>query len=159
MQDRANRIGPDGPSHRIEPIRSQSSPWTASARVSTPSPRFASSLASLLRRRLVGALSFSLLGLRRAWHEEAFRVETALALVLIPLALWLGESGVQRALLIGSVLLVLIVELLNTAIEVIVNRISPELHLLSGQAKDLGSAAVLLSIVAAALTWLLVLGA
>lgn len=75
----------------------------------------------------------------------------------MPLALWLGRNGVERALLAGSVLLVMIVELLNTGIEVIVDRIGPERHPLSGFAKDLGSSAVLLSLVLAAVTWALVL--
>ena len=80
-----------------------------------------------------------------------------LALVLIPLGLYLGKTGVERALLVGSVLLVLIVELLNSAVEAAVDRISTELHELSKRAKDLGSAAVLLSLVNLATVWLLIL--
>lgn len=100
----------------------------------------------------------SLRGLRDCYRSEAaFRQEVWSACILMPLALWLGRNGVERALLAGSVLLVMIVELLNTGIEVIVDRIGPERHPLSGFAKDLGSSAVLLSLVLAAVTWALVL--
>lgn len=114
-------------------------------------------LAGLLRRRFAGALGFSIDGLRRGWNEEAFRVELIGAAVTIPLGLWLGDTAVERVLLVGSVLLVLIVELLNTAIEVVVDRISLERHAMSKHAKDLGSAAVLIALLLAALTWLLLL--
>lgn len=90
-------------------------------------------------------------------HEDAFRQELILAAVLVPLALWLGGNGVERALLIATVLLVLIVELLNSAVEATVDRISFEDHLLAKRAKDIGSAAVMLSLVTAAVVWLLVL--
>ncbi len=100
------------------------------------------------------ALGYSLAGLRAAWrHESAFRQELAIALLVIPAGLWLGQDGVEKALLVGSWLLVLIVELLNSAIEAVVDRIGPERHELAGRAKDLGSAAVLLSILLALLTW------
>jgi diacylglycerol kinase (ATP) len=79
-----------------------------------------------------------------------------ICLVLVPLALWLGENGLERALLISSLMLVLLIELLNTAVEVVVNRIGPERHELSGLAKDLGSAAVLLSLLHAGVVWVLV---
>lgn len=78
-------------------------------------------------------------------------------MVLLPLAFWLGRTGVERVLLVGSVLLVMIVELLNTGIEVVVDRISHEHHRLSGFAKDLGSSAVLISLLLAATTWVLIL--
>ncbi|MCL4720682.1 MAG: diacylglycerol kinase [Gammaproteobacteria bacterium] len=105
-------------------------------------------------RRLKDAAGYSMAGLRDAWRgEEAFRQEVSLALVLLPLALWLGQTPVERLLLAGSWLLVMIVEILNTAIEATVDRISDDYHQLSGQAKDLGSAAVFLSLVLAALTW------
>ena len=108
--------------------------------------------------RALGALRNSLRGLRAAWRtESALRQEGLLALVLLPLGLWLGDDGVQRALLGGSVLLVPIVELLNTSLECAVDRISLERNELSGQAKDLGSAAVLLTLLLCALPWLLVL--
>ena len=100
----------------------------------------------------------SLRGLRHCYHSEAaFRQEVWAACVLIPLALWLGRTGVERALLVGSVLFVMIVELLNTGIEVVVDRISHERHHLSGFAKDLGSSAVLLALLLAVITWALAL--
>jgi diacylglycerol kinase (ATP) len=100
----------------------------------------------------------SLRGLRHCYHSEAaFRQEVWAACVLIPLALWLGRTGVERVLLVGSVLFVMIVELLNTGIEVVVDRISHERHHLSGFAKDLGSSAVLLALLLAAITWSLTL--
>ncbi len=100
----------------------------------------------------------SLRGLRHCYHSEAaFRQEVWAACVLIPLALWLGRTGVERALLAGSVLFVMIVELLNTGIEVVVDRISHERHHLSGFAKDLGSSAVLLALLLAVITWALAL--
>ena len=108
-------------------------------------------------RRLVNAARYSLAGLKAALGEAAFRQELVLALVLIPLGLHLGKSGVERALLVGSVLLVLVVELLNSAVEAAVDRISTEMHELSKRAKDLGSAAVLLSLVNLATVWLLIL--
>ncbi len=89
--------------------------------------------------------------------EAAFRQELALALVVIPLGLWLGHDGVERALLIAPMLLVLIVELLNSAIEATVDRIGLERHRLAGLAKDIGSAAVLMSFILLAAVWLLVL--
>jgi diacylglycerol kinase (ATP) len=108
-------------------------------------------------RRIVNATRYSLAGLRAAWrHEAAFRQECGLAALLIPVGLWLGRSAVERSLLIGVCLLVLVVELLNSAIEAIVDRIGPEPHALSGRAKDLGSAAVLVSLVLAAVVWGLV---
>lgn len=107
--------------------------------------------------RLKRAITCSSAGFAAAWkNEEAFRQELLLCVVLVPLACWLGDSGVQRALLIGSLLVVLIVELLNTAVEVVVNRISTERHELSGLAKDLGSAAVSMSLIHAGVIWLFV---
>lgn len=97
-------------------------------------------------------------GLRLCYQSEAaFRQEAWAAVVLVPAGLWLGQSAVERALLIGSVLLVMIIELLNTGIEVVVDRIGVERHHLSGFAKDLGSAAVLLGLVLVGATWLLIL--
>jgi diacylglycerol kinase (ATP) len=90
-------------------------------------------------------------------NEAAFRQELAVAVVVIPLGLYLGRSGVERALLVGPMLLILIVELLNSAVETTVDRIGLEHHELSGLAKDIGSAAVLSSFVLLGLTWLLVL--
>ncbi len=109
-------------------------------------------------RRLVNATRYSLSGLLEALrHEDAFRQELLLVVVLTPAALWLTHDGVERALLIGSLLLVLVVELLNSAIEATVDRISLEDHRLAKRAKDYGSAAVMLALVLAALTWLFVL--
>lgn len=108
--------------------------------------------------RLIAATRWSLAGLAAAArHEEAFRQELILAALLLPLGLWLGGSGVERALLAGSVLLVLVVELVNSAVEAAVDRVSAEAHPLAGRAKDLGSAAVMLSLVNVAVVWLLVL--
>jgi diacylglycerol kinase (ATP) len=109
-------------------------------------------------RRLINATRYSLEGLAAAArHEAAFRQELLLAAILLPLGLWLGKDGVERALLVGSVLLVLVVELLNSAVEAAVDRISAEHHALAKRAKDLGSAAVMLSLASAAVVWLLVL--
>lgn len=108
-------------------------------------------------RRLWDAALFSLYGLKAAWrHETAFRQELVLIIVLLPAAWWLGATMTQRAVLIAVLLLVLIVELLNSAIEAIVDRIGAERHPLSGRAKDMGSAAVLLALIAAATVWTLV---
>ena len=108
-------------------------------------------------RRIVNATVFSLAGLRAAWRgEAAFRQECALALVMIPLGAWLGTTAVERVLLIGSCLLVLIVELLNTAVECVVDRVGTDHHELSGRAKDLGSAAVLVSLALVLVTWALI---
>ena len=105
-------------------------------------------------RRVLNALRYSMDGLRAAYTgEDAFRQETLLAAVLIPLALWLPVSGLGKALMIASVLLVLAVELINSAIEAVVDRISLDRHALSKRAKDLGSAAVLLALVNVAAVW------
>ncbi|OMG56586.1 diacylglycerol kinase [Azonexus hydrophilus] len=109
-------------------------------------------------RRLWNALGYSRDGLGAAWtNEAAFREEVMLAVVAIPLALFLGETGVDRALMVGSILLVLIVEILNSAVEAVVDKASPEKHELAKRAKDMGSAAVLLSLVNAAAVWACVL--
>ncbi|MES2482817.1 MAG: diacylglycerol kinase [Pseudomonadota bacterium] len=104
--------------------------------------------------RIWHAAGYSLAGLRAGWTEPAFRQEALCAAVLVPAAFWIGQGWVETALLAGSVLLVLIVELLNTGIEVAIDRIGPEWHPLSKQAKDMGSAAVLLSILLAGGIWL-----
>lgn len=104
--------------------------------------------------RIIKAGGYSMLGFRAAWrHESAFRQETTLAAILVPLAIWLGQSATQVSLLIGSVLLVVIVELLNSGIEAVVDRIGDEPHKLSGRAKDMGSAAVLLSVILVIIVW------
>lgn len=108
--------------------------------------------------RLFNALGYSRDGLSAAWQNEAaFREETLLALIAIPLALYFGQSGIERALLIGSILLILIVEILNSGLEAVVDKASPEKHELAKRAKDMGSAAVLLSLVNAGLVWALIL--
>lgn len=109
-------------------------------------------------RRLISATRNSLAGLREAVAcEDAFRQELILAAVMVPLAFVLGHTGVERALLAGSVLLVLIVELLNSAVEATVDRISFENHRLAKRAKDIGSAAVLLTLATTVLVWALVI--
>ncbi len=109
-------------------------------------------------RRLLNAVGYSIKGFQSALrHEEAFRQEVLLAAVLIPIALWTPVSGLGHALMVTSVLLVLIVELLNSAIEAAVDRISLENHRLAKRAKDIGSAAVLLSLANVAVVWALVL--
>ena len=101
------------------------------------------------------AFGYSLAGLRAGWSETAFRQETIASAVLIPAAFWLGHTWVEAILLAGSVVLVMIIELLNTGIETAIDRIGPEWHDLSKRAKDLGSAAVLLSLLLCAATWIL----
>lgn len=104
--------------------------------------------------RMRHALRFSLQGLRAGWDETAFRQEVLASLVALPLAFWLGNGWVETALLVGSVLMVMVVELLNTAVESVVDRVSPEWHSLSKRAKDMGSAAVLLTLTLCAGIWL-----
>ena len=103
--------------------------------------------------RMWHATGYSLAGLRAGWSETAFRLEACLAFVLLPLAFWVGRTWVEVALLAASVLLVLIVELLNTAVEAAIDRIGPERHDLSKRAKDMGSAAVFLSLLIAGGIW------
>jgi diacylglycerol kinase (ATP) len=96
-------------------------------------------------------------GLRAGWYETAFRQEAISSLVLLPLAFWLGQNWIETVLLAGTVILIMIVELLNTGIETAIDRIGPEWHDLSKRAKDMGSAAVLLSLLLCAGTWSLAL--
>lgn len=104
--------------------------------------------------RFIAAFFHSMRGFKATWqHEEAFRQEVYLIIVAGPLGLWLGGTWLEKALLLGSLILVMIVELLNTGIEIVVDRISFERHELSGRAKDVGSAAVLLALLLAALVW------
>jgi diacylglycerol kinase (ATP) len=108
--------------------------------------------------RLIKAFGYSMQGFASCFKSEAaFRQEAAASLLFIPLGLWLGQTGVERALLASSWLLVPIVEMLNSAIEAVVDRIGPEHHTLSGQAKDIGSAAVFLAISLFLLVWVLIL--
>jgi diacylglycerol kinase (ATP) len=109
-------------------------------------------------RHLVNSTSYSLKGLKAAFHHEAaFRQELVLCVLVAPLALWIGETPVEWILLLSSAFLILIVELLNSAVETVVDRIGPEHHVLSGRAKDIGSAAVMLSLFMAGITWGLLL--
>ena len=109
--------------------------------------------------RLLRAGGYSMRGFKAAFvNEQAFRLEIYLLILLIPLGYWFGEGGVERALLIGSLIIVPIVELLNSGVEAIVDRIGTDYHELSGRAKDLASAGVFLSIVLVCAVWLLVLG-
>ncbi len=104
--------------------------------------------------RLLHATGYSLQGLRAGWGETAFRQEALAAMVMLPASLWVGRTWVEVALLAGSIVLVMMTELLNTGIEAAIDRIGPEWHDLSKRAKDMGSAAVLLSVVLCAGVWL-----
>ncbi len=109
-------------------------------------------------KRLVKAGQYSWQGACAAYrYEEAFRQEVWTLLLAVPLALWLGDTGVEKTLMIGSVLLLLIVELLNSAIEAVVDRLGMEQHELSGRAKDMGSAAVTVALANVVLVWLFML--
>ncbi len=108
--------------------------------------------------RLIKATGYSCQGLKAAFkNEAAFRLEVYLSIILIPLGICLGETGIERALLIGSILLVVIVELINSGIEAVVDRFGGEQHELSGRAKDVGSAAVLIALTNVVAIWCLVL--
>jgi len=108
--------------------------------------------------RIIKAFGYSLLGFKAAYrHEAAFRQETWLAIIMVPAGLWLGQTPVEQVLLAGVVLMVLVVELLNSAIEAVVDRIGPEQHELAGRAKDIGSAAVFLSLVIVVIVWAVIL--
>lgn len=124
-----------------------------------PQPKDASELKGKTGlRRLINATRYSAQGFKAAWKtEDAFRQESVLAVILIPVAVLLPVSLVYKLLLLGSVILVLIVEVLNSAIEAVVDRFGGEIHPLSGKAKDLGSAAVLLALTLALITWVSIL--
>jgi diacylglycerol kinase (ATP) len=107
--------------------------------------------------RIWHAAGYSIAGLRAGLHETAFRQEAIAAIVLVPLAAWLATNWVEFVLLAGSVVLLMVVELLNTGIETAIDRIGPEWHALSKRAKDMGSAAVLLTILVTATVWILAL--
>ncbi|MEB4591745.1 diacylglycerol kinase [Candidatus Thiothrix sp. Deng01] len=109
-------------------------------------------------KRIIKAGQYSWQGFRAAYkHEEAFRQEVWGLVIAVPLALWLGDNAVEKSMMIGSLLLLLIVELLNSAVEAVVDRTGLELHKLSGRAKDMGSAAVLLAIINVLVVWVLML--
>jgi len=108
--------------------------------------------------RIINAFGWSMAGLQATLkHEKAFQQELILCLVLAPVGLWLGETGVEKALLLGSLMLVLIVEILNSAIEAVVDRFGGEHHTLSGRAKDMGSAAVFLALANVGIVWLCII--
>jgi diacylglycerol kinase (ATP) len=110
-------------------------------------------------KRIFRATGFSMKGLKSAWiHEAAFRQELVLACLMLPIALFVDISTVERLLLILTLFIVLIVELLNSAVEAVVDRVGDEIHALSGQAKDIASAAVFMSLALCAITWAVVLG-
>lgn len=103
---------------------------------------------------ILKAVIYSWDGIKAAWiNEMAFRIETIVIALLLPIGIWIGETVVERALLIGSSMLILIIELLNSAVENVVDRIGPEHHILSKQAKDLGSAAAAVGMLTAAIIW------
>ena len=108
-------------------------------------------------RRIINAFHYTFAGFRAAWvNEAAFREEIIIAIFVVPSGLWLGNSGTQRAILVGIYFLIPLAELLNSAIEAVVDRMGPERHELSGRAKDLGSAAVFLSICIALIVWMII---
>ena len=103
------------------------------------------------------AFIYTFAGIKSAWKNElAFRGEVVVVTIMLPLGIWLGRSAVERALLIASILLILLTELLNSALETVVDRIGPERHELSKRAKDMGSAAAFISMVTAALVWMII---
>ena len=109
-------------------------------------------------KQIYRALIWSMKGLNAAWtYEASFRLEVYLFIIFFPLGLWLGHGGIEKAILVGSLFLVLSAEILNSAIEVVVDKTTPEFHELAGRAKDMGSAAVFVLMVNAVLCWALVL--
>ena len=110
-------------------------------------------------KQVWNAFRWSMKGLRAGWkHEASFRLETCLAIVVVPLGLWLGEGGLEKFALILPPLLVLSAELLNSAIEAVVDKVSPEFNELAGRAKDMGSAAVFVLMMLVLLSWALIMG-
>jgi diacylglycerol kinase (ATP) len=109
-------------------------------------------------KQIYKAMTWSLKGMRAAWiYEASFRLEVYLTIIFFPLGLWVGHGAVEKALLCGSILLVLACELLNSAVEAVVDKVSPDFHELAGRAKDMGSAAVFLLMLNVVLCWTLVL--
>lgn len=112
----------------------------------------------LIIAHIIDALKWSAAGITAAWKNElAFRLQLTVIVLILPFGIWLGRTAAERALLIGACALVLIVELLNSAVETVVDRIGPEYHELSKRAKDMGSAAAFFSMLTAAVIWLLIL--
>jgi len=108
-------------------------------------------------RRIINAFRYTFAGFKAAWiNEEAFRQEIIIAIFVVPAGLWLGTTGTQRAILVGIYFIIPLSELLNSAIEAVVDRMGPERHSLSERAKDLGSAAVFLSICMAIIVWMII---
>ena len=104
--------------------------------------------------RLIAATGFSLAGLKAAWqHEEAFRLEVVIFFILAPVGLWLGQSRVEQVLLVGSLFIVLLMELINSALEATIDRGGSEFHILAGRAKDIGSAVVFVALLLVVFTW------
>jgi diacylglycerol kinase (ATP) len=134
---------------------SQPTPDPTTAKPDVPPAMAGTTRATL--PRIVNAFINSVDGLKAGWQEAAFRQEVVLAVILVPVAFWVPVTPVERAALIASVLLVLVVELLNSSVEAAIDRISFDRHSLSKRAKDLGSAAVLVSLILCALVWALVL--
>ena len=137
---------------------SQKAPFSASEQPSAKPPLQAEAAVNPQKNRkglsrVWHAAGYSLAGLRAGWNETAFRQEAIASVMLVPAAFWIGRSWVETVLLAGTVILVMIVELLNTGIETAIDRIGPEWHALSKRAKDMGSAAVLLSLLLCAGTW------
>lgn len=109
-------------------------------------------------RQIARALVWSIKGLRAAWtHEASFRLEGYLLVVMFPAGLWLGQGAIEKSVLCGSLILVLAAELLNSAVEAVVDKVSPEFHELAGRAKDMGSAAVFLLMLNVVMCWALIL--
>lgn len=127
-------------------------PPPSSPKAATPHTNLQKSRTGLLR--IWYAFGYSLAGLRAGWKETAFRQEAILAIMMVPLAFWVGRSWLEVAALAGSIILLMVVELLNTAVETCIDRIGPEWHDLSKRAKDMGSAAVLLTSLLSAGIWL-----
>ena len=110
-------------------------------------------------REVWKALIWSLKGLRAGWrHEASFRLEVCLSVILFPLGIWLGHGPIEKILLSGSLLLVLAIELLNSALEALVDHVCPDIHPMAERAKDMGSAAVFIAMLGVLLTWILILG-
>lgn len=150
--------GPHTAKLQDNPLMSQKAPFSASEQPSAKPPLQAEAAVNPQKNRkglsrVWHAAGYSLAGLRAGWNETAFRQEAIASVMLVPAAFWIGRSWVETVLLAGTVILVMIVELLNTGIETAIDRIGPEWHALSKRAKDMGSAAVLLSLLLCAGTW------
>ena len=153
------------PAHSRRPSRPDAAVFAKSCRPDHVSGLAAGGLTTMASterrgpRQIYAAFLWSMKGLRAAFrHEASFRLEVFLAVVVVPLGLWLGEGAVEKIVLITFPILVLSAELLNSAIEAVVDKVSPEFHELAGRAKDMGSAAVFLLLTMVVVTWGLILG-